>query len=98
MADADGFKNLFRLQNLELSDFPDVISQLRPLMHCICLVYSRSTYYNSPARIIVLLQETCNLLVDAGRKYLDPASLFQVDIVFQNAQCLQSCTLLSKSG
>ena len=65
-------------QSLETSDFPDIVPQLRPLMHCICLVYSHSTFYNSPARIIVLMQETCNLLTDAGRKYLDPASLFQV--------------------
>ena len=50
-------------------------------MHCICVVYSSSQYYNSPARIIVLLQETCNLLVEAARKYLDPNSLFQVSCV-----------------
>ena len=65
-------------QTLELADFPDIVPQLRPLMHCICVVYSSSQYYNSPARIIVLLQETCNLLVEAARKYLDPNSLFQV--------------------
>ena len=68
-------------QSLETSDFPDIIPQLRPLMHCICLVYSRSTFYNSPARIIVIMQETCNMLIDAGRKYIDPASLFQVNQV-----------------
>ena len=75
------FLNRFPLikQSLETSDFPDIIPQLRPLMHCICLVYSRSTFYNSPARIIVIMQETCNMLIDAGRKYIDPASLFQVD-------------------
>ena len=48
-------------------------------MHCICIVYANSKYYNSPARIIVLMQEQCNLLIDIARKYLDPASLFQVD-------------------
>ena len=53
--------------------------QLRPLMHCICIVYANSKYYNSPARIIVLMQEQCNLLIDIARKYLDPASLFQVE-------------------
>ena len=47
-------------------------------MHCICIVYANSKYYNSPARIIVLMQEQCNLLIDVARKYLDPASLFQV--------------------
>ena len=48
-------------------------------MHCVCLVYSHSTFYNTPARVIVLMQETCNLLIDSGRKYMDPTSLFQVN-------------------
>ena len=63
---------------LETTDFPDIIPQLRPLMHTVCLVYSNSTFYNSPARIIVLMTETCNLLIGMGRKFLDPTSLFQV--------------------
>ena len=67
-------------QNLESSDFPDIIPQLRPLMHTICLVYSNSTFYNSPARIIVLMTETCNLLIGIGRKYLDPGAIFQVSL------------------
>ena len=54
--------------------------QLRPLMHCVCLVYSHSTFYNTPARVIVLMQETCNLLIESGRKYMDPTSLFQVNV------------------
>ena len=76
-------------QNLENSDFPDIIPQLRPLMHCVCLVYSRSTFYNSPARIIVIMQETCNMLIEMGRKYIDPASIFQVikpNFVFNTKQ------------
>ena len=65
------------LQELENSEFPDIVPQLRPLMHSVCLVYSHSTFYNSPARIIVLMTETCNLLIGMGRKFLDPTSLFQ---------------------
>ena len=70
--------NIFLFQSLETFEFPDIIPLLRPLMHCVCLVYSNSLYYNSPARIIVLMQETCNLLIDNARKFMDPASLFQV--------------------
>eukprot|EP00095_Tigriopus_kingsejongensis_P007513 maker-scaffold103_size370364-snap-gene-1.20 protein:Tk07513 transcript:maker-scaffold103_size370364-snap-gene-1.20-mRNA-1 annotation:"dynein beta ciliary-like" len=49
-------------------------------MHCVCIVYANSCFYNSPARIIVLMQETCNLLIEAARKYMDPSSLFQVEV------------------
>jgi dynein heavy chain len=48
-------------------------------MHVVCLVYSNSTYYSSAARIIVLMQETCNLLIDMARKYLDPSTIFQIE-------------------
>ena len=65
-------------------------------MHTICLVYANSKYYNSTARIIVLMQvhiqntihppstiyfkETCNLLIDMARKFLDPTSIFQIEV------------------
>ena len=39
-------------QSLEVTEFVDIVPLMRPLMHCVCLVYANSTYYNSPARII----------------------------------------------
>ena len=68
----------FSPQNFDALEFPEINPLLKPLMHCICLVYSSSLYYNTPARIIVLMQETCNLLIESARKFMDPASLFQV--------------------
>lgn len=44
-------------------EFPDIKAHIRPLMHMVCLVWANSRYYNSPARIIVLLQATCNFLI-----------------------------------
>ena len=69
----------------------------------VCLVYSTSEYYNSPARIIILMtvlidvltmksfswqfslildlwQEVCNLLIDQARKFLDPETIFQIEV------------------
>ena len=74
------FHPCFSFQALESLEFPDIIPLLRPLMHTICLVYSHSTFYNSPARIIVLMTEACNLLINRGRNFLDPSSLFQVTL------------------
>ena len=55
-------------QNLEQSEFPDIVPQLRPLMHCICIVYSESNYYNSTARIIVLMQASKTKLIPVLNK------------------------------
>ena len=49
---------------MEQADFDSAEKLLAPLMHTICLVWANSDHYNTPARIIVLLQETCNLLIE----------------------------------
>ena len=67
-------------QNLESQEFTDVKALFPPLLHLVCLVYSHSAYYNTAARIIILLQETCNLLIAMARKFLDPGSIFQIEV------------------
>ena len=86
------------LQGIEGVDFPELRPLLAPLMHTVCLVYANSSYYNTTARIIVLMQvrlagwlslsslkhptqETCNLLIDVARRFLDPASIFQIEVL-----------------
>ena len=52
------------LEQAEYDGDPGIDKMLAPLMHVICLVWANSSYYNQPARIVVLLQETCNLLIE----------------------------------
>ena len=47
---------LYVCQNLEVQEFTDIRPFFPPLMHLVCLVYSHSAYYNTAARIIILLQ------------------------------------------
>ncbi|MEQ2304474.1 hypothetical protein AMECASPLE_027335, partial [Ameca splendens] len=51
------------LEELETMDFPDVKGQIQAFMHTVCLVWVNSRHYNTPGRLVVLLQETCNLLI-----------------------------------
>ena len=67
-----------------------------------CLVYSNSEFYNTTARIIILMQvhiytfhsvlpcnqETCNLLIEGARRFLDPSSIFQIEVILLNRQQL----------
>lgn len=50
-------------EDLEQAEFDECIPMLAPLMHCICLAWVHSKHYSTPARIIVLLQELCNLMI-----------------------------------
>uniref|UniRef100_UPI003AAF1F9A dynein beta chain, ciliary-like n=1 Tax=Centroberyx gerrardi TaxID=166262 RepID=UPI003AAF1F9A len=67
-------------EDMENAEFPDVKGQIGPLMHTVCLVWANSRYYNTPARLIVLLQETCNLLIQQARVYLNPEEVLKGEV------------------
>ena len=68
------------LELVRMAKFNELGRYMRPLMHCICLVWGHSKYYCSAARIIVLLQEICNMLIDMGRQFLGgDSSIFNMD-------------------
>ncbi|KAM9837728.1 LOW QUALITY PROTEIN: dynein axonemal heavy chain 9 [Aulostomus maculatus] len=67
-------------EDMENVEFPEVRGQIGALMHTVCLVWANSRYYNTPARLIVLLQETCNLLIQQARLYLAPEELLKGDL------------------
>ncbi|KAH0513439.1 Dynein heavy chain 11, axonemal [Microtus ochrogaster] len=55
------------IQGLQEAEFPQTQILIAPLFHTICLIWSHSKFYNTPARVIVLLQEFCNLFIDQIR-------------------------------
>lgn len=52
------------IQGLQEAEFPQTQILIAPLFHTICLIWRHSKFYNTPARVIVLLQEFCNLFID----------------------------------
>ncbi|XP_034234645.1 dynein beta chain, ciliary [Thrips palmi] len=67
-------------QLLEDTDFADATPLLRPLLHTVCLVWAHSRYYCNSNRLVVLLRQICNLLIQQAKRYLDPSSIFQSDV------------------
>ncbi|KAM6897526.1 dynein beta chain, ciliary-like [Xenentodon cancila] len=67
-------------EEMENMEFPDVKSQIRPLMHTVCLIWANSRYYNTPARLVVLLQEICNLLIQQAQVYLAPEEVLKGEL------------------
>ena len=45
-------------------------------MHVILLIYSYSTNYNTPSRLVVLIREICNAIINQCRNYIDGESIF----------------------
>ena len=65
---------------IEKAEFQDLNNLIPPLLHSVCLVYSNSEHYNSPARIIILMQEVCNLLISLAKKHIEPSTVFQIEV------------------
>ena len=51
------------IEALEESEFDQLQPRLAPVLHTLCLVWANSAHYRMPSRIIVVLQEICNLLI-----------------------------------
>ncbi|XP_077481740.1 dynein axonemal heavy chain 9 isoform X2 [Stigmatopora argus] len=68
------------LEGIENREFSDIKSQLGPMMHTVCLVWANSEHYNTPARLIVLLQEICNLLIEQAISFLTPEELLKGEV------------------
>lgn len=64
-------------ENVEQTDFVDIKATIKPMLHCICMMWARSRYYGTNARMIILLKVIGNLLIAEASKSLDPTSLFQ---------------------
>ncbi|KAG7506656.1 dynein heavy chain 9, axonemal [Solea senegalensis] len=67
-------------EDMESAEFPEIRRQIGPLMHMVCLVWANSRYYDDPARLIVLLQETCNFLIQQAQVYLVPEELLRGEV------------------
>lgn len=52
------------ISNLEETVFPKVADVLPALFHTLCLIWSHSRYYCAAHRMVVLLQEFCNLIIE----------------------------------
>ncbi|XP_072275197.1 dynein axonemal heavy chain 11-like [Pyxicephalus adspersus] len=93
----------FYIAHLEESKFPDIEGFFLPLFHTIFLIWTNSLYYCTPQRVIVLLQEFCNLLIDRSENFLISEEIFKMELeeglervqmVVQMFQCFKKTYLL----
>jgi len=47
-----------------------------PIMHIILLIWKESKYYNTPSRLVVLIREICNAIIELAREYVSGAAIF----------------------
>ena len=64
----------FHLEDYEQAEFDESQKLFDPLMHVVCLIWANSEYYNTPSRIVVLLVEICNMIIEMVRYLLEHQS------------------------
>lgn len=60
----------------ETQELPDLVEVFKPIMHTILLIWTYSQYYNTPARLVVLIREICNAIIKRCRAYIDGPTIF----------------------
>nr|XP_033816070.1 dynein heavy chain 17, axonemal isoform X1 [Geotrypetes seraphini] len=66
-----------KLDELEQADYAQVPAFINGIMYTLGFIWANSEYYNRPSRIIVILQEICNLFIDMTRNYLSPEEMMR---------------------
>lgn len=65
------------LDDMEQFDFSELEKVIPAILHTVGLIWANSKYYCRAPRMIVLLQELCNMLIEMARTYLDPGEIFK---------------------
>ncbi|OWR50188.1 Dynein beta chain ciliary [Danaus plexippus plexippus] len=68
---------LVHFETFEGTDFSDAKHLIRPMFHCIGLLWGNSRYFCSVEKLIPLLREVCNLVIMQCTNSIDPPSIFQ---------------------
>uniref|UniRef100_A0A9L0S2Z6 Dynein axonemal heavy chain 17 n=1 Tax=Equus caballus TaxID=9796 RepID=A0A9L0S2Z6_HORSE len=60
------------LEEMEQADFTVLPTFIAKVLYTICFIWATSEHYNTPSRIIVILQEFCNQIIEMTRTFLSP--------------------------
>ena len=53
-----------QIERLEECDYLQLPLRFPAVLHIVCLIWANSTHYRRPAKLVVLLQEVSNLVID----------------------------------
>ena len=74
------------IDDIEQTDLAEIEPKFRCLYHLCALIWKSSDHYRTPARIVVLLQELANFVIELVKAFLDPESIFKSEIDDANEQ------------
>ena len=94
----DNYKYLSTLSGLfydltdDTKDFPELQELFVPIMHTLLLIWQHSEYYNTPARLVVIVREICNAIISQARNFVSGKDIFDM---IENEESSVACEKLS---
>jgi dynein heavy chain len=70
--------DLFNRLTDDSQELSELIDVFKPVMHTILLIWTYSQYYNTPARLVVLIREICNAIINRCRTSINGDTIFQL--------------------
>lgn len=52
---------------LQRDEFNEIVGLFKPVMHTVMLVWKHSRFYAQPSRLVTLMREICNSLIEKAR-------------------------------
>lgn len=68
--------DLFSKLTTEGQELSEINDLFMPIMHTILLIWNYSQYYNTPSRLVVLIREVSNAIIDQCRYAIDGEKIF----------------------
>ncbi|KAF9414328.1 hypothetical protein HW555_007725, partial [Spodoptera exigua] len=82
-------------ETFETTEFSDAKHMIRPMLHCIGLLWGNSRYFCSVEKLIPLLREVCNLVIQQSSNCIDPPTIFQGEPDEQLLKIRKSLSILN---
>ena len=82
------------LSKLKVEGFDSLIPLFKPILHLILLIWTHSNFFNTTARIVVLIREICNDIIKRCQDYINARSIFELDpgeAVASLKDCIRIC-------
>jgi dynein heavy chain len=67
------------LEAVKGNSFDDLVHVFKPLLHCILLVWKHSKRYNTTKRMVILLREICNDIVQRAESFLTEKPILEIE-------------------
>jgi dynein heavy chain len=85
---------LFTKLGNESTDFHDITDTFEPIFHHILLIWKYSKFYNTPARIGILIRMICNAIISQAQRYVSGPMIFGA---IQNDETADAVNKLEKA-